>query len=587
MTTFPYSGIYRYSHQEYCMITNLYIRDFALIESLEIPFQNGMTVLTGESGSGKSLVLDALSSLFGSKCGTGNIRTGKEKYFLQAMLSIPKDSPAFFYLVEQGFRVEADEVLISKELYRDGKSRVKIGDSLASLTHLRELGKRIAEIHTQNEQLILLEKNHQLEYLDKFGNLEGLKSDCKTAFRSYQLWKEKANQSFLAEKELEQKKQNLEFQILEIEKLSPKEGEEEALIEEEKFLTSGEKLADLYRSILEETCDKDDSLLRRFSFLESLLQKIVVIQPDKQVLIDSLQDMKELLVSIKDDIRDEEEELFFSPERLDMVQARLQELQKAKKKLGLSIPEMLQSIQELKSDLEKCEEKVGNKDQILLKKKESLDHLKSIAFQLSKTRRNCIQAFEDEMQKEMSDLGLEGSRLQVVLRWEESPDGDVEEGSKLFYMGESGLDQIEFYFTANLGEKPRPLRKVASGGELSRVMLALRSLLGKHSPAPKILVLDEIDTGLGGETGVTLGKKLKKLSRSSQILLVTHTQQVASQGDHHFRVEKALEGGRTQTMGRFLEEEERKKELARMIGGKRYSENAFLAASDLLNRKAV
>jgi len=359
------------------------------------------------------------------------------------------------------------------------------------------------------------------------------------------------------------------------------------LLREEQFLAKGEKLAENYRYILNEMIEKENSILKVFPSLLHSVEKISQLLPEKQALREEWEDIYDRLKILKATIREEEEELFFSPDRLDMVQTRLQELNKLKKKYGAEVPEILTQLEEKKSELEKWTMEAGDRDFLSQKYDQSLIELKELVFQLSRARRNALSSFEDEVQKELMDLGMEGAKLQVVLRWEENPEGEVEEGSKLYYLSETGLDQIEFYFSANVGEKPRPLRKVASGGELSRVMLALRSALGKLSPAPQILILDEIDTGLGGEAATSLASKIKKLSRSSQILLITHTQQIAAVADEHVRIEKQTANGRTTAFAKILSFEERKRELARMIGGKQLTQGVLKAATDLLQKKAV
>ncbi|MCG6152532.1 DNA repair protein RecN [Leptospira bandrabouensis] len=568
------------------MITHLKIKDFALFESLELSLSDGLTVFTGESGAGKSLIFDALASLFGGRCSTANIRQGKDRYSLQAVLSLAGQNLAKDYLMEQGFRYTGDEIVITKELMKDGKARVKIGESLASTSHLRELGKTMAEIHCQNEQLFLLEKSNQLEFLDRYGNLESLKFKFKSALQQYRHWKQKLIDFEETRRTMLKRKEILEYEIEEIESVSPKEGEDESLSTEESLLANGEKLAENYRLVLEELVEKENSILKVFPTLIHAIQKVSILVPEKKEMLEEWEEVYDRLKSLKSVIREEEEELFFSPERLDMVQSRLQDIKKLKKKYNVSLTEINLLLEEKKAELERWNEQAGDEDFLRIKKDQCLAELKELGFQLSKLRRNVISQFEEDVQKEMADLGLEGGKLQVVLRWEENPEGEVEEGSKSYFLSESGLDQIEFYFSANPGEKPRPLRKVASGGELSRVMLALRSVLGKQAPSPQMLVLDEVDTGLGGEAAEAMATKLKKLARNSQILLITHTQQVAATGHHQIKIEKRQEGGRTVSYASLLDFEERKRELARMIGGKQLTSAVLKAATDLLMKKA-
>jgi len=564
------------------MLQRILIRDFALIETLDLEFSKGFNAITGESGHGKSLVLDAISALFGGKLSTAQIRTGKDKIFLQAEVSLGEGSPLKTLLAELGYSSGEENLILTRELQRDGRPRIKIGDSLGSLLHLREIGKYFVEIHTQNEQLVLLEKKHQMEYLDRFAKITKDSFDFKTFYQEYLQTKREVEQHQRDEALRNTRMEWLRHQIHDLEQLSPKSHqEEEELLQEERFLSQGEKVSEFMKQALELLGNSSEGILRSLQSLEVLVEKIMQSNPKEKDLLGTLLDSKESLVFLRDQLRNDSDEIYYSPERLDLVQARLQEFQRIRKKLGDGdLSDLARDLCSELSDLEK-QEAFQNSKVILEQKK--LD-LKKRALALSKKRRESIPKFEEALQKEMQELGLEGSKLQAVLRWEEDPNGDYTDGNHSFLVGELGLDSVEFYFSANPGEKPRPLRKVASGGELSRVMLALRSTL--ENLGEKVLIFDEIDTGLGGESAVSMGRKLANLSKSGQVLLVTHTQQVAAQAGRHFMARKRTDAGRTVAEICLLEGSDRDKELARMIGGRAYSASALAAARDLLKRKA-
>lgn len=569
------------------MLRGIYIKNFALFEEQEVQFQNGLTALIGESGSGKSLVLDAISSLMGGRCTVANIRHGADKYSLQATFGIQDNSAAKEWLQEKGYRHEEDTISITKELHKDGKSRIFIEDSLASLTNLRELGSHLCEIHNQNEQLFLLDKSNQLEFVDRNANLSHMREEMRSAFAIYRTGKKKLVEWEERVGERKNRIESYRYQINELDILKIKPGELEELLKEEKILSHGEKLFESFRSISNHLYEGEGSILQVFPQILQSANRISEIHSEFQDISQEFLSMYEQLKELKSSIRDEEEEVFFSPERLDGVQSRMKELLRIKKKYGKDLDEVLEDQVQWEKEVEALEDTEESMESIRLEFQSSLERIKSLALELSKKRRSGIIPFEEEIQKELEYLGMKGARIQIVLRWEEDPSGDVREGEKNYMLTQTGLDQAEFYFSANAGEKPRPLRKVASGGEMSRIMLAIRTVLGRTYSSSKLLVFDEIDSGVGGEGAVCMAERLKKLGGNSQILVVTHSQPIAAVANHHWKVEKHQESGRTVSMARVLKDKEKPLELARMVTGKDVTSAAVAHAKEILFKKAV
>ncbi|MCP5495110.1 MAG: DNA repair protein RecN [Leptospiraceae bacterium] len=568
------------------MLKKLIVHNFALIEYLNLDFDKTLSVITGETGSGKSLVLDALSSVLGGRCNTQNIRSGAQKYQIEALVDVSKSPKAIQWLEEKGFSYENGEVIIKKELSLDGKSRIQIGTSLAPFQYLKDFGALIAEIHRQNDQLYILDKNTQLEILDNFALTNAMKNEVSESFKTYITLKNRLEE---LENLRTEKLRNIDLRKYQIEEISDadlKSDEEDSLLKEENLLINGEKLIENYNVILNSMDISEGSIISLFAPILNSSEKITLINPEFQVNKEEFNDIYIRLKELYNTICDEMEEIFFSPERLDFVQSRIDLINRLKKKYGKTIKEILNFKKEAESELETLLSSNEQYDSLKNQLNKVIDHLSELSVKLSKQRRNAIPEMEIELQKEFAKLGMKDAKLQVVLRWEESSDGEVQNGNKTYLLNETGLDKVEFYFTANTGEKPRPIRKIASGGEISRVMLALKSIMGRDG-YEKILIFDEIDSGIGGEVANNVGEKLKQISEDHQVILITHLQQIAAIGAEHIKVEKEVVKGRTVSKVRQLKTKERAQELAKMISGENITKGALEHAKELLFQKAV
>ncbi|WCL47890.1 DNA repair protein RecN [Leptospira sp. GIMC2001] len=568
------------------MLKSLYLKDFALFEEQEIRFGQGLTSLIGESGSGKSLILDAISSLMGGRCSSSNIRQGKDRYILQAGFDISTNIPVKEWLIEKGIQNNQKDLSISKELQRDGKSRIFVGESLVSLSLLREIGSLLCDIHNQNEQLFLLDKSNQLEFLDRFAGLNPLREEMRSAFNLFKSWKKKLTELEIRDSARKNHIESLEFQIRELDLAKLKPGEMEELEKEEKLLTHGEKLFENFKTISNHLFESEDSILAQFPGILASAEKITGIHDGFSSISQEFKEIYDRLKEIKTSVRNEEEEIFFSPERLDGVQSRLRELHRLKKKYDRDIDALIIDHESWKKELQTMHDSEESLDRIRKEYNSALNNIKILAMDLSKKRRSGLAHFEAEIQKELEFLGMKGARIQIVLRWEEDPDGELREGEKNYILTSFGLDQAEFYFTANAGEKPRPLRKVASGGEMSRIMLGIRSVLGQTHTSQKLLIFDEIDAGVGGEGAFSMAQRLGKLSEISQILVITHSQPIAAVSTAHWKVEKFQKDGRTISKATSIASKNKPIELARMVAGKEVTEAAVAHARFLLEKKA-
>ena len=561
------------------MLKLIKIKDFALVESLELELESGMISITGETGVGKSLILDAISSLMGSKCNTMNIRSGAKKYQLEAIFDISKNPKAILWLNEKGIESDGSEIYLKKELFTDGKSRIQIGASLAPAQFLRELGSLLSEVHRQNDQLYLLEKSMQMEYLDTYAGLTSLKNEVSERFKTYQTLKNRISEIDKSSEEKNRRVDLLKYQISEVKAAKLEENEEDELLKDEHLLIHGEKAMENYSLIAELLSEGEENVLKLFSKILHSTDKIESFNKDFSVSRSEFYEIYDRLKELSHTINDEKDEVFFSSDRLAVVQKRLDEINKLKRKYGKDI---LQKAELELETLEVSSEEVQSLQNELVFIR---DNLTSLAVKLSHQRRESILKLESDLQREFQLLGMKDAKLQIVMRWEQALDGEITESGRKYMIGENGLDQIDFYFSANQGEKPRPLRKIISGGEMSRVMLALKAILGNAGES-RLLVFDEIDAGIGGEVAYRVADKLKSISTKNQVLLITHLQQIAAASDCHIKVEKEIANGRTFTTAHKILKSERANELAKMIAGEHITKGALDHAKELL-KKAV
>ncbi|MCB1178066.1 MAG: DNA repair protein RecN [Leptospiraceae bacterium] len=568
------------------MLRRLRIKDFALIENLDLDFDKGLSSITGESGSGKSLILDALSSILGGKCNSLNIRSGAKKYQIEALFDISGKEEIKSWLLEKGIETEADDLILRKELTVEGKSRVQINSALAPSQYLKELGSMLAEVHRQNEEIRLLDKEKQLELLDDYAENHLLKEKVKKLFTEFRQLKSKLEETTLQDTDKARKIDLYHYQIEEIDSVKLSEEEEQTLLQEEKILMQSEKITQNLNLIHELLSESEAGVLSSFAKILHAAEKIQTFKPDFETIAGEFREiymrLKEALISIAD----EQDEIYYSFDRQEFVQNRLDEISRLKKKYGRDISEIFDYREKIEKELEILESSDELIDTLKVQMEDLRSRLAKEATKLSENRRQAISELESEIQKELEEQGMKDSRIQVVMRWESSREGEIEEGGKKYFIRETGLDHVDFYFSANPGEKPRPLRKVVSGGELSRIMLALKVVMGKKDNN-KLLIFDEIDSGISGEIAKLVAKKLKKISESHQVLLITHQQAIAAVSKHQINVEKRTGSGRTVTFAERLNGENRAIGLARMISGNDITQGALEHAKELLNKVAI
>jgi DNA repair protein RecN (Recombination protein N) len=553
------------------MLVELNIENFGIIENLKFRPGKGLNIITGETGSGKSLIIQAIGVVLGEKAGTGYLRNGTNKAIIEAIFDLSKKEhkkkEILNYLEQLNIPIYDDNLVLKREILLDGRPRAYINQQQVSIAILKEIGSKLVEIHGQHENQRLLDPSFHLDFVDIYGGLEGLREKVSNLYRQLIENKKKLKSVSLMEEEKKFRKDFLQYAIKEIEEFHPKEGEFEELQKERAMiLNSGKLYEDLAYaySVLQE---EDHSVISVLQSVEKILEKHSGIYQDFQESLELLQDSIYNLESVIDFIREKKLKMNFSTERLEDIEERLEGYRKLYKKYGANTTLLLQKKEEYKRELNSIEMSDEERELLRSQIQAMEQELRDLAEELSEKRKSIIPLLEEKLANELEQLGMKNTKIQISLSREVATESNEDSNNlEQFKLHEKGYDYIEFLFCANEGEVLLPLRKVASGGELSRIALAMKSII-MDKFGPLCVIFDEIDTGVGGETAFVLGKKLKDISVNEQVIVITHLHQVASMADKHFKIYKQTKNSRTYTQIERLMREDRLKELARMLGG--------------------
>ncbi|MGB8657245.1 MAG: DNA repair protein RecN [Candidatus Zixiibacteriota bacterium] len=563
------------------MLKNLRIRNYALVEDLEVEFGPGLNVITGATGAGKSIIVGAVNLILGERASSEAVRTGFDSASIEAVFELTDDRSLESLLRGLGIVPQENMLIIRREISSKAQSRCYVNDRLITQASLKSIGDRLADLHGQHEHQSLLNVERHVEYLDHYGDLDGILSEVS---ETYRLLKEKQKELDDLEHSTkldEERRRLYEFQIQEIEKAQLSPDEEEKLVGERKVLENVESLFELSGNLYHQLYESEDSLLRKLTLLSREMKRGEGIdsrlkEPDETLesCVIKLQEMSRFM-------EDYRSRLEFDPERLETIRERLNLLNTLKRKYGKSLEE----ISSYKAQIENEMLRMENRDEILKSLTNEINQcskiLQKACSHLSQRRKAKASELSGRIQKALAGLGMDQTKVEIRIAQQEDQNGLVELDGKRFAVSEKGMDQVEFFVSPNPGEELKPLAKIASGGEISRVMLALKSILAK-SDRIQTLIFDEIDVGIGGEVASAVGKSLKDLASSRQVMVITHLQQIASQADHHYKVFKESLKGRTVTRIKRLEREERINEIARMISGEKVSQVTLRQAKEMI-----
>jgi DNA repair protein RecN (Recombination protein N) len=554
------------------MLAELRIVNFALIEQLSLQFQSGFTVLTGETGAGKSLLIDAIALLVGGRASTDQIRSGEDEAQLEAAFHLPDTHPLLQRLRSQDIIGQHEsELILRRVLSRSGRHRVYVNGSLCPLRVLEELGGTLVDIHGQHEQQSLLATAKQLDALDAFGRLYELRGSYEQAYRG---WKELRMQLDVLQNDVvdrARREDMLQFQAQEIEQACLLPDEEALLRSERQRLVHAHRLRELAQEAHVELQEDEQAVLTRLGRIGRILAELAQTDPTmgdcEQAASESAIQLKELAGRL----RDYAQQLEADPDRQAVVEERLDLIQRLKKKYGGSVEAVLVTGRLAQEELLLLDNREARIAELTARLDEEDRRLRTLAQQLSKTRIDAATRMTALVGAELVAVKMEQAVFQISVSSDESAEG----------LGPAGRDRVEFLLSSNRGEPPRPLGRVASGGELSRIMLALKTVLAEMDQVP-VLVFDEIDTGVGGAVAAAMGTRLRKLGAFHQVFCITHLPQVASQAEHHLLVKKGLESQRTSTSVRALKGMGREEEIARMLSGLTITKKVRETAAELI-----
>ncbi len=566
------------------MLKELNIKNFAIIDQLRVEFTPGLNAFTGETGAGKSIVVDALNLALGERASTDLIRTGCQEAVVEADFEIDgrcmKNVSAL--LADQGIELGANESLIVRRVISSsGKNKVYINGSFANLATLASLGAVLADIHGQHEHQSLLSIDHQMEMLDSFGGLEGLREEVAAAYgRLMDVRKELAKLE-TGERDRAQREDILRFQKNEIDAAMLKPGEDLELANAQKVLTNSEKLAALCTMVDEVLYSSDDSVLSTLKKSISSLKDILDIDAKLASAVELCESARAQIEEAAREISSYRGTVEFDPERLEQIGDRLDLIQKLKKKYGNTIEDIIEFGAKAGVDLDRMGHGIEEIERLKSEIQAIKFGLTDKASELTRKRMAAAKDLEKKVEAELARLGMK--KTTFTLKITQQPGGDTLDGHQI---GLRGADRVEFLISPNPGEEPKPLARIASGGELSRVMLALKTILVEGDSIPTV-VFDEVDAGIGGAVAEEVGKKLKRVAAKRQVFCITHLPQIASMADSHYGVSKSVKNNRTSTEVRLLDQKERIDEISRMLGGKTITEATIKHAEEMIAHGSV
>ncbi|MGB9765381.1 MAG: DNA repair protein RecN [Candidatus Saccharicenans sp.] len=559
------------------MLRYLRIKNLATIEDLELELEPGFTILTGETGAGKSIIIDAIKLLLGEKASSDLIRTGKEEATVEGVFEI-KDKSQWPEGLDLDLEAES-ELYLQRTVSSQGLSKSYLNGILVPLKKLREIGEKLVDIYGQNDHIFLLDTSNHLKFLDAYAEAAELKEKVRQAAQQVRTLLREKKELETRQKERAQKLDFINFQIKEIEEAELQPEEEGELLQERSILKNAEKIVQLVNSAIEVSYESEESLITGLKRLEIILGELHEFSPEINSGLAQINDFRIMLGDLVDNLIKFRDKYAPSPERLEEIEGRLSRIERLKRKYGTTVEDILSHLKKIKAEkeeLETTEERLTDLDSQIQNALETYEKLSEL---LSARRQEKARDLEENLKVELSQLALNKAKFKVEFKPIKISFEDPTT------IRDSGCEEVEFLLSPNPGEELRPLRRIASGGELSRIMLAFKAL-GKESEVSKTLIFDEIDSGIGGQTADFVARKLQQLARHHQVLCVTHLPQIASAASSHFRIEKKMEKEKTFTLIKKLKDGDRPEEIARLIAGHRLTEVSLKMAKQLLEQNS-
>jgi DNA repair protein RecN (Recombination protein N) len=558
------------------MLKLLRINNIAIMAELELEFGSGLTLLTGETGAGKSILIDALGLLFGARASPELIRTGEERGVVEGVF---ESNAAARAAEARGLPADGNEVLLRREIHVSGKGKATVNGALVPVAVLRELAPELAAIHGQHEPQGLLDPETHLSVLDRHAGLADEAEALVAPFRRLREVEAELEALRKDRREVERRREMLEYQAAEVDKAGLTPGEEESLRQEKQIQASAGRLAELSGDAYRLLYDDEDAVVSRLGQVYRKVEELAAIDPRLAPHVEAKEAVRASLDDLALFLRDYREGLQVSPGRLDEIESRLALIERLKRKYGATVEEVIAFGERCRGDLTSLGSPEEREAALQRERDELTGTYLAAARTLSRKRRAAARELEKKMQAELGHLAMEKTRFRVHFQ----PDVAGDEDGAVW--NERGLETAEFLISPNPGEELRSLARIASGGELSRILLALKSVATHDDPEEgKTLVFDEVDAGIGGRVAEVVGRKLRTIAARHQVLCVTHLPQIASMADRHFVVRKRVERGRTVTEVQPLEGGERVEEVARMLGGETVTETARRHAREMVKQ---
>jgi DNA repair protein RecN (Recombination protein N) len=569
------------------MLKKLVVKDYALIDSLEVEFSPGLNILTGETGAGKSILIGALGLVLGERADSDSVRSGARAAVVEAefALSGNKDLLAVFAELELDW---SGDLLVRREVASTGKSRAFVNDSPVTLSNLKKIGDALLDMHGQHQHQSLLYEERHLDYLDGFA---GTWPDRTAVGKLHQQHNRTASEleSLRNREQLTREKLDLHnFQLKEIEAAGLSEGEEEALEAQRTVLENAERLFSLAEQGYQLLYQQDGSISEQLSVLERSVEEVAGIDPRMEPALKAVSSVNDQIGELARDLRKYRDGISFDPPRLEETRNRLDLIRTLKKKYSGkegTIAAVLAHYVRIKAEVDSVEHGEENIIRLEAMLEGQRRELAKACLALSEKRQTAAKKMAKDVAAQLRDLGMEKAAFKVEVAQAEGPGGIVRHDKKSLNADGTGVDIVRFLISPNPGEELKPLAKIASGGEISRVMLAIKAILSEADAVP-VMVFDEIDSGIGGRIAEAVGLKLKEISSARQVLCITHLPQIACLSQSHYLISKEERGGRTLTSARMLDQEGRIEEIARMLGGSRITETTIKHAREMVKSNA-
>lgn len=551
------------------MLQELSIKDFAIIDEIQISFQPKMTVLTGETGAGKSIIIDALGLLAGGRGSTEFIRKGEKKAVIQGLFTLPREANTYNILEEYGIDSEDGQIILQRDLYRGGRNICRINGMMVNLATLRKVGETLIDIHGQNEHQELMKPENHIDLLDEYDKKTSeLRNQYQVVYQNYRKLKLSMEKKEADEKAWAQRLDMLNFQVKEIEEAGLKINEEDELVEEKNKLDNFQAIHDALELSYQILSGEKIDVVGNLGNAMNELSDVSDLSENLQEINTKISDAFYSLEDVARDISDELDSMEWNGERLNEIEERLELIHQLKRKYGDTIEDILHYHSRIVKELREMENAEQNSEKQERQLSEALEKVKELAIKLSKQRKKSAKKLEKMIHKQLSALYMDKAVFEVKFL----------NNSKLY---SKGIDKVEFYIQTNPGEEMGPLAKIASGGELSRIMLALKTIFSQKMGVTSI-IFDEVDTGVSGRVAQAIAEKISQISNNSQVLCITHLPQVAAIADNHYYISKSVNDGRTETSLEELDEKQKIREIARMLSGSEITELTLKHAEELI-----